>query len=113
MNNKIDILSAKFWGTVDATICKKYSLKKAKQFIKIKAEIYMPKINDDTMQALFKFAKAKIQFNNAMENLTLALFKQRYDIPDENKLTEVNSCCENLNELDTQNEEVEHEQFND
>jgi len=35
MNEKIQILEAKLWGAIDATLCKGYSLKKAKQFINV------------------------------------------------------------------------------
>lgn len=96
MENKIQILEAKLWGAIDSTSCKGYSLKKAKQFIKVKAEIYMPGINNETMQAVLKFAELKISLNKAMEELSVALFKQRNDIPTIRQ--QINSCCEKIEE---------------
>jgi len=103
MNEKIQILEAKLWGAIDATLCKGYSLKKAKQFIKVKAEIFMPNIDKGTMKAVLQFTEQKHKFETSLENLKLALFKQRDDI--QAISTQLNSCCEN-NELE---EEVEIE----
>ena len=94
MNENIQILEAKLWGAIDSTICKGYSLKKAKQFIKVKAEIFMPNINNETMQSLLKFAEKKFELENCLENLKMSLFKQRNDIPTIRQ--QINSCSENI-----------------
>lgn len=98
MEDKIHILITKLWASIDSTIYKKYPLKKAKQYIKVKAEIFMPDINTETMQALLNFAETRIKLDKQQEELTQALFKQRYQIPEnENKF---NSCTEELHEID-------------
>ena len=94
MNEKQRILEAKLWGAIDATTCKNYSLRKALQVIKVKAEMFMPNINKKTMQAVLDFARTKRQLNEAMENLSVALFKQRVDIP--TVAQQINSCTETI-----------------
>lgn len=92
MNENAQILIAKLYGAIDSAMCKGYSLKKAKQFIKVKAEIFMPNINNETMQAVLKFVEKKFDFENSQENLNMALFKQRNDIPTIRE--QINSCSE-------------------
>lgn len=96
MNENIQILEAKLWGAVDSTTCKGYSLKKALQVVRVKAEMFMPNINNETIQAVLKFARIKRQLNEAMEDLSVALYKQRGDIPTIKQ--QINSCTETIEE---------------
>ena len=98
MNENAQILIAKLCGAIDSTICKGYSLKKAKQFIQVKAEIFMPNINNETMQSVLKFAEKKLEIEKSLENLKMALFKQRHDVPAIKE--QINSCCEKIEDVE-------------
>lgn len=77
MIENIEIVIAQLHGTIDSTIVKGYSLKKAKKIIQVKAEILMPNINKETMQAVLKLLESKFKFDKDLESLKQALFKQR------------------------------------
>lgn len=85
MLNQIEILEARLKGVIDSTIYKGFSIKKAQNHVKIKAEILFPEINQETMEKLLNYTKQRLLLNKALEDLDVAIFKQRHQIKQPDK----------------------------
>lgn len=85
MLNQNEILSARLMGTIDSTIVKGYSIKKALNHVKIKAEILFPEINQETMKKLLNYTEQRLLLNKSLEDLQVALYKQRHQIKQPDK----------------------------
>ncbi len=82
---KVEVMEAKLLGVVASSLIKEHTSKPNK-YLQVKAEIYFPKINKETMQSIYKVAKYEKAYFDAVEELKLNLYKQRYDLPTVNKI---------------------------
>ena len=83
---KVETMEAKLLGVIASSVYRNYSTQKANKYLQVKAEIYFPNINKETMQSIYKVAKYEKAYFDAVEELKQNLFKQRHELPDAKKV---------------------------
>lgn len=85
-----DMITTFIMATIDTTIYKGYSLKKAKLFVKIKCECKFD-CTKELMQDIMRLTESKYLFNQAYNNLQVGIFESRDKIKLINKKIEFDS----------------------